>query len=323
MKNFLKFIGGSLFSNYGVLDGKNRKFYQSLIVVVLSLIFALIPIFSMQMGVKGSDVLTSQTNASLDVSLNLFSKYLKDDANASFVTTTDGKFEVKGFKEKELTDWQGNHLLTVYAFESSENVEELMNKFTNGYIDEAHPTSVNPKSFMLIGEDVMYIYTFNGTAKNTLYENGDVKESAKPTETFVGYARTYKGVDFASFYNEAEGYDYCYNKWVSALNNLYKPYKTSTTLYSLSIYTLLNIVIVVTMSLIVMILTRIRSGQCEKLTFVQSLNCVNYASLCPSLISILLGFLITALAPVAFILCLGIRCVFLGFKASQPMAKVR
>ena len=79
MKDFFKFLGGSLFSNNNVLKGKKRKFYQSLIVVILSLIIAIIPVFVYTMRVNGSQAITKTDNSSLDVSLTLFSKYLYEN----------------------------------------------------------------------------------------------------------------------------------------------------------------------------------------------------------------------------------------------------
>ena len=113
------------------------------------------------------------------------------------------------------------------------------------------------------------------------------------------------------------GADYCYNEWKNALNKMYKTYKLNSLFYSCFVYTGLNVVIIVTMALVIMILTKIRSATCEKMTFIESLNCVNWASLCPSLISILIGFLISNLAAVAFIICMSIRAIALSIKATQ------
>ena len=317
MKNFLKFIWSSLFSNEAVLYGKKRKFYQALIILIISLIIAIAPILSFTLSSKGSDILTNSNNSSLDVSLHLFSKYLSEDENAHFYTTSDGTFEANGFKEKVFTDSLGDHLLTVYSASNGEVLTDIVTKYTNGYIDENTTISEKPKSFMLISSEVIYIYTFSGNAKNEI-TNGEVTKSATPSKAYLGYATEYKGVNFKDFYkNEWGGDQYSLEQWSIALNKMYEPYKEASILYNCSIHLLLNIIITLTMSLIIFILTKLKSSQCEKMTLGQSLKCVCFASLSPALISWILSLLISSLSSVAYILCLGIRCVFLGSKATN------
>ena len=317
MKNFLKFIWSSLFSNETVLYGKNRKFYQAFIVLVISLVVAIAPILSVTLSSKGSDVLTSSTNSSLDVSLHLFSKYLSEDDNAHFFTTTDGTFEANGFKEKVITDSVGNHLLTIYAASNGEVLTDIVTKYTNGYVDENTKISEKPKSFMLISSEVVYIYTFSGDAKNEI-KNGEVTKSATPSKTYLGYATEYKGVNFKDFYkNELGGDQYSLEQWTIALDKMYQPYKEASILYNCSIHLILNVIIAFTMTLIIFILTKLKSNQCEKMTLAQSLKCVCFASLSPALVAWVLSLLVSALSSVGFILCLGIRCVFLGSKATN------
>ena len=315
MKDFFKFLGKTLFSNTNILAGKKRKFYQSLIIVTLSLIFAILPVFVYTVSVKGSSILTKSANGSLDVSLNLFSKYLSEDSSASLKVNDKGEFEVNGFNEKSFYAGE-KHLLTVRVIDEGDNLETIKKYYNDGITDGV--ASETPKSFMLISKTKIYIYTFASDSKNELYEDGTVKKNASYTSSYVGDGKNFKGKDFSTFYkNEVGGEDYCYNEWKNALNKMYKTYKLNSLFYSCFVYTGLNVVIIVTMALVIMILTKIRSATCEKMTFIESLNCVNWASLCPSLISILIGFLISNLAAVAFIICMSIRAIALSIKATQ------
>lgn len=318
MKDFFKFLGKTLFNNQAVINGKNRKFYQSLIVVLLSLIFAILPVFSLTMSMNGSSVITKTDNSSLDVSLNLFSKYLSENSDTvAFKTTEDGEFYVEGFTEKEFYVGE-KHLLSIKVLSDNDNLTEISKFYTEGTTD-GKPT-VNPKSFMLIGKTELYIYTFANGAKNVLNEDGSIKSTASYTTTYLGYASSFKNQNFADFYhNELNGSSLCVEEWSHALNKMYKPYKQSTVLYTCSVYSALNLVIIVTMSLITMIMTKIRKNQCEPLTFVQSLNCMNWASLSPAIISMILGFLFSSLASIMFIICIGVRSVALSSKASSNL----
>ena len=316
MKDFFKFLGKTLFSNANILNGKKRKFYQSLIVVTLSLIFAILPVFVYTVSVKGSSILTKNSNGSLDVSLSLFSKFLQEDPSASVIVNEKGEFEVTGFSEKSFYSGE-KHLLTVKVMNESDDIETIK-KYYNDGITDGLPTET-PKSFIAISKTKMYIYIFAGDAKNEMYEdNISVKKNASYTSNYVGMGRDYKNQDFATYYkNEVGGEDYCFNAWKTALNKMYKSYKLNSLFYSCFVYTGLNVAIIVTMALVLMILTKIRSASCEKMTFVESLNCINWASLCPSLISLIIGFLITNLAAVAFIICMSIRAIALRIKATQ------
>lgn len=319
MKDFFKFIFGSLFSNNRILSGKDRKFYQSLIVVVLSLIFAILPIFTITMRSSGSAILTKTDNASLDVSLNLFSKYLHDekDNGVKFVTTSDGTFEVTGFNDNVKEIYAGEKLLlTIRILEENEDPNVIADTYRHG-ITDGKP-SETPKSFILISDKKMNICIFAKNAKNTLTEEGTIKKAAAYTSSYVGYPSSFKNQDFADLYDNSEkGDEITYKNWKHALNKMYEPYKTTNVLYSVGLYTAINIAIILTMALITMILTRLKSSQCDKMNYRQALNCMNYAALCPALIGMIIGFLISSLASIGFVICIGVRSVFLGFKASQ------
>lgn len=317
MKDFLKFFGGSLFSNTNVIKGKNRKFYQSFIVVVLSLLIAIIPILVYTSRASGADIITKADNSSLDVSLNMFSEYLAtNEDGASFVTTSDGLFKATGFTEKEFTVGE-KHLLTVRVVGENDNENDLIEYYRLGTDLNGKPTET-PKSFMLIFERKINIYTFSRNASNTLREDGSVKKKASFTTSFVGYSKSFKNQNFASFYHDELGGDQdCFDQWKNALNKMYQPYKTSNLIYSMTLYTVLNVVIILTMALITMILTRLKSSQCEKMNYKQALNCINFSAFTPAVIGMLLGFLLSNIASIGFILCMGIRSIFLGFKASQ------
>lgn len=320
MKDFFKFLGKSLFNNQVIINGKNRKFYQGFIVLVISLIFAILPVFSLTMNMNGSNALTRTDNSSLDVSLNLFSKYLSEDSEASFTTTSDGEFLVAGFSEKSFYA-DDKHLLTVRVISETDDITKISEYYTQGTNSEGKPTE-NPKSFMLIGKTELYLYTFANGAKNVLNEDGTIKSTASYTTTYLGYSSAFKGQDFASFYHDGlDGFDLCVEDWSKALNEMYKPYKQSTVLYSCSVYTALNVVVVVTMALITMIMTKLKKDQCQPLTFVQSLNCLNWASFTPSVIAMLLGFMFSSFASVLFIICIGIRSVSLSSKAAIGQVK--
>ena len=317
VKDFFKFLWHTLFNNMNIINGKRRKFYQGFIVVVLSLFIAIIPVLTFTCQVNGSDILRKRDNASLDVSLTMFTDYLADENNnAKFYTSEDGQFVVEGFKELDFSSSEGKHLLTVRVVGQGEDITKISQEYTEG-ITNGKPTTT-PKSFMLIEKDQIHIAIFTKGAKNELKDDGTIKKAATASSTYIGFAKAFKGHDFSTFNDVVDGKEpNCVDAWAHSLNKMYEQYKVSNVLYSISLYTALNIVILLTMALITMVLTRVKSAQCEKMTYVQSLNCMNWASLSPSIIAMILGFLIPSFASVAFIICIGVRSVSLGFKASN------
>lgn len=325
MKNYLSYVFGTLFSNQNVLDGKKRKFYQSLIIVVLSLIFAILPVFVSAMNASGATILTKNNNASLDVSLSLFSKYLQEDSSVSFTTSNEGKFVVTGFVDKEIKIGERT-ALAIHVLQENESLTDVAKKYQDGITSEGKP-SETPISFFIISEDRINICTFLTTSKNTLKEDGTIKKNASANGTYVGYAKTFKGQDFSTFFtsetkvDNVSGSDYCYNSWKKALNKMYEPYKTSTVLYSVGVYTAVNIVIVLIMALVLMLMSLLKKEKQSRINYLEALNCTNYASLTPSIIAMILGFIFSNFASISFVLCMGVRSVFLCSKINNPSDK--
>ena len=71
----LKYVWKTLFNNAAVYEGRKRKWYEALIIFLLAIIVALIPTLVSVSGVKGSSVLTSNTN-NIDIALKDFSNDL-------------------------------------------------------------------------------------------------------------------------------------------------------------------------------------------------------------------------------------------------------
>ena len=77
MKKFIKFLFKGLVNNEEVIyESKKHPWWSAAIILILSIVVAIIPSFVSIAKIKGSEVLTSSQNASLDTSLVLVSKHL-------------------------------------------------------------------------------------------------------------------------------------------------------------------------------------------------------------------------------------------------------
>ena len=71
----IKYAWKTLFNNAAVYEGRKRKWYEAFIIFLLAIIIALIPTLVNVSGVKGSAILTSNTN-NIDIALKDFSNDL-------------------------------------------------------------------------------------------------------------------------------------------------------------------------------------------------------------------------------------------------------
>lgn len=331
MKKFLKFLGIGLFSNRKLIDESEEHSYLSaFIVLFISLIIALVPIFVSVMNTNGGGAISASNNAGLDNSLVVFSKYLSDNKdNISLKIDENGKVDVDashfadGSKEyivyvKQTKDGVDidKEVLAVRICSSS-NAADFQKMYAYGCHELNGQVSATPRSYLIITEDNLFLGTYLNTATNTLSEdNTSVATLATANATITGFHKDAKGTDFTTLYGES--YTTAVTNWTELLNKEYLSVKYNTLWINLGILTGINAGIVLIVSLLIMILTRLKSSQGVKLNYVQAFKIVCFSSLSPAIIGMALGFFMTMFAQIGFVLCIGLRSTFLGMKASRP-----
>ena len=129
MKKFFVFILKSLFSNKEAIKGKKQPLWAAFIVAIISLICAALPTVISVASSKGESLVTSSTNSSLDISLPLFSKYLKDE---SIVLRVQDKELVTTFTETVIKA-QDKDLLAVKYVTNDAEFKEAQEKLFGDY----------------------------------------------------------------------------------------------------------------------------------------------------------------------------------------------
>ena len=321
MKKFFKFLLKGLVNNEEVIyESKKQPWWTAIIVFLLSLVIAVIPSFVQITRIKGAEVLTTSQNASLDTSLILVSQHLEEN-NIKNEIDEQGKINVdalipEGKEYYQHTVVAQNKELLIFTICNDQKATNLIKNYSEGKKSSNDIIKENPYSSLIITEDKVYLTTYLNTSKNVI-SNGAITESAKASYSFVGLNESAKGTDINSFY-ATKDIETCLNHWETFLNDLYKISKTQYLWGYTGVLSAINLGVALLVSLLTMILTRLKSATGEKLNYLNALQIIAFASLAPAAIGCLLGFVISSFAQIGFVLCLGLRATFLGLKAANP-----
>ena len=343
MKKFLKFLLKGLYSNQEIIEeSKSKPFWQSLIILVISLVVAVIPLFSSIASTNGSDILVNKSaqNCSLDTSLTLFSKYLNEH-NISIKINDEGKIDTTSFvlnpseqeKDQYAVNTNGKDILYVRvvhekddpATEENEEIEALkkyQEMFNSGKTSLKGTASTQPLTYALISTNHFQIVGFynQSSVVNTLDEENNVTSYAKASLSFSGEHTELKGTDLSTFYDKTQEnpFDTSVQNWKTFLDKEYHGQKVRTLWTYTGFITALNVAVLLILSLVIMIISRLKSSKGEKLSYLTALKMASFASLSPAIIAIPVGFLFKAVAQISFIFIVGLRCTVLAMRAANP-----
>ena len=335
MKKFIKFLFKGLVNNEEVIySSKHHPWWSAVLVLLFSLIIAVVPSFVQIAQVQGSEVLTASQNASLDTALNLVSEHLEAN-NMKIVIDEEGCIDIsKAIPDNEYTKYeedsngnktkvayeysvvaQGKELL-VFTICSPSDVDAYKTLYSEGKKSSSDAPSAQPRSSLIITETNVYITTYL-TTNVISTEDGSILEAATPSYEYFGSNVSAKGTDINSFY-ASKNYNDCLNHWEKFLVDAYRMNKTQYLWTYSGILAAINLGVALLVSLLTMILTRLKSATGDRLNYLEALKIICFASLAPALLSIVLGFFVSSMAQVGFVLCLGLRTTFLGMKAANP-----
>ncbi len=282
------------------------------------------------MNTHGGALVTASTNGGMDNTLTVFSKYLSDNKDSvNLKIDENGKVDVDnshfadGSKEyvvyiKQPVDGvdTDKEVLAVRIC-SNDQAATWQKHYAEGKHSTEDVVSETPRSYLIITEDNLYLGSYLNTAKNTLSEDKlSITTQASLNNSLTGFHANAKGTDFTTLYGD--GYTSATTNWANFLTLEYNTVKYNTLWVNLGILLGINAGIVLIVSLLLMILTRLKSSQGVRLNYPQAFKVICFASLSPAIIGMALGFFITMFAQIGFVLCLGLRSTFLSMKASRP-----
>lgn len=343
-----------------IKEGRKQKWWLTFLILVLSIAISLIPTLVTILNTNGSAIINNGQTQNIDYALERLSfEYLNGNEAKVVLKIVDNKMvmeENKTFSDveehKELTI-KGNEkvayveigrdnepilLVTYVKFSIQENAaynnigEKVSDVKNQLYIshktadkedDEGYSTSrlINT---LIFAEDGFYFFAYENNSTTKYKLNADGTLSFKNTAQENGLVGTYgniasKNANLTTFANSTSPTQ-TVERWKSFFDQAYKPQKTATLITSLLIYASLNVVIVLVMSLTIVIMSRFKSAQCGKIGFGGALKLVSFATLCPSILGMLLGFIIPKLQAISFLMFVGFRCIFLSTRLTRGEA---
>ena len=326
----IKFIFSSLFSNQKIIDeSKKQPWWLAILLVVLSCIIAVVPIFTSVMGSNGSDIISTAQNYSLDYSLQKFSQ---DYLNGSTCTIKieNGKLTAENFDFAEVKHDNQITLLVKYvpfekggliyketfAEEASSVLDDLLTSDQYVIPAEGEQTETTTKgraySTLLLGSEGVYLYAYNSKATVTYTIHETTKEktiTSRPTPV-ASISNFYAGT------TEAEKSSNALKSWKSFFDVAYAEPRNATAWSTSGMYLGINAVILLVSSLMIFLLSKSKTS-IKKYKFLESLKMICFYALCPALLSLLVGLIFPSFISMGFMMFIVLRVTWLSMKATS------
>lgn len=347
----LKFAFKSLYSNQVIIDErKNKPWWLALIMFVLSLIIVGLPTFISGMTAKGSSIITSKSNQ-IDVGLGLLSRELVSPSRLLWIDETSGELvyddqiitpsnaEGEVPTPMKISDkaavFTGPYVnaegktstvtyLNVYFFPELDDYKntddaKTMNSIINDKIlakdkEDSNTLKNVPVSFMILTRTTIRLYVYPIVGATT---------SSTTVGAIQGVFSKLKGFSF----NDAEtGLATVDSKkalanWSVFFDKAYEPIKVSKTWLSTGVMVGISAVVTVFVGLLLFVMTRGKSNVIRDTSFLQALGMGIYLAPTCALISSLLSLVMASMASMGFLLCIGVRAMFLMMKTSGGYGK--
>lgn len=326
--SLIKFIFSSLFKNETVIEeSKKRPWWLAIVLLVVSCVLAVVPCIVNVLGQNGSDIITATENYNIDYSLKTFTyEYLRQDSETEAkvrISITDGVLTCSSQEVMPVMHGEDVTLLVQYVPDTTK-LDETVNELKTYIPTETATTPI--KSMLLLGNDSVYLYLFASDANCTfLMENGQkvIQSSSDPVTSVSGnYKKVQDSVaNFNAYYDStlsaSAAYEAALTKWKTFFDQAYAaPRNTLALTYSL-MFSGLNLLIVLIMSLTIFLLSRSKNS-IRKYSYLTALKMSCFASLSPAILALIFGFMIPAMQSVSFVLLFGLRATWMGMKATSP-----
>lgn len=340
-----------------IKEGRKQKWWLTVLVLLLSILISLIPAFVSILNTNGSAVITNSMTQNVDYSLERFSfEYLNGDEAKIVLKIEDGKMKMeegKTFSDigtaKKITikgdeeisyieigrENQTTMLISYIDFSVQKNpvynnINEKMVDVRNA-LAVSYPTA-EPKdsegfqvskmyTTLLFTEDFFYFHVYPNDATTKFLVQPDGTLSLKETASASGMTGVYSDVEtrnrnLTTFFNSSMP-SQTMERWKTFFDQAYQPTKMSNLMLNSIIYASLNVLVVLIMALTVVIMSRFKSAQCGKVGFGGALKLITFATLCPSLLAMLLAFIVPTMQSIGFLMFVGFRCIFLSTRLTR------
>lgn len=352
--NILKFLAKGLFSNTVIInESKEKKWWLTFLILILSILLSILPTFTSIINYSGSDILNN-SSLQLDYSLQRLShEYLSNSDDAKLVfEIVDGKLNVKKsiddlenkkeivLKSKETISYleikrdDEITLLVSYVKYDEENEKDTYEKLSDKSEDVFNRLAGNALYNVKDSENKSHMYStllfFEESFSIRLYDNSATTEYSFNENNEISLSKSASvSASMSGLYETVSTQNKNLNlfdntnpekikaKWKSFFDESYSAIKNQSILINCSVYSSLNVFIVLFMSLMLFIMTRFKTSLCGKQSFGTCLKFVSFAALCPALLSLLTGYILPAFQSISFLTFIGLRSIFLSTRLTK------
>ena len=341
---------GSLISNAAALRGaKNGPFWLTLLFFIFSLLLPIIPIFVTQANTKGSSFLGSNTY-SLEKYLPSIGLDLKKQGYELGVTE-EHELEVYKYNEERkanenisLTEFTSSKPFAVYENQVSKQYDFVVyvSNETKSAEKKAFNTVVNTTkytlntttkseekegvyipSYMILFKNSIYvaIYSKDSTTAVTGSYMGDYKTMEVTKEGLTKFLKVTdkEGKEVAANIYDNNYTDGVMNNFKKVMDKSYDTLKVQNMWGTSGIYLGIFAGLSIVMGFLMWILTRGKNNPNNYFTPWLTQKVEARLALAPALITLILGFFMPQYIPIAFILTLGLRVMWISMKELRPL----
>ena len=335
---------GSLVSNAAALRGaKSGPFWLTLVMFILSLFLPIIPIFVTQANTKGSSFLGSNSY-SLEKYLPSIGLDLKNQGY-EFRITEAHEFEIfKDNKNVPLTEYTTSAPFAVYENQVSKQYDFVIyvsnetgsaekkafntavsgTKYTlNTTTKSEEKDGVYTPSYMILFKNSIYvvIYSKDSTTAVTGSYMGDYKTMEVTNEGLTKFLKVTNkdGKEVTANIYDSNYTDGVFNNFKKVMDKSYETLKIQNMWGTSGIYLGIFAGLSIVMGFIMWILTRGKNNPNNYFTPWLTQKVEARLALAPALITLILGFFLPQYIPIAFIVTLGLRVMWISMKELRPL----
>ena len=329
---------GSLFSNdKAIACSKVSPLWLTIILFFVAVIIPIVPLAVSAANSYGSAFIGNNSYGFEKTMPKIALEMAKDDikfltVNEDHELSITNDDAVASYKHVNSTTGHTEMEVFFSAAKESKSKSAFINSVADHkYVlnDDGENTTYYHSSYTVFFNNSIYccIYEPNSTNIITASSYGDYK-SFKPGTNLVELLTTVEGQKLAPT-SDAQILDLLadnkvnngvFNNWKTVFNKAYETSKVRNvwlgSLLYLGIYTGMSLI----MALLIWIMTRGKNNPFSYLSLLACFKIESWASVCPGLIALVLGFFLTQYAVMLFIMTLGMRVMWIAMRQLRPQA---
>ena len=338
-KSFLSNFFGGLISNDRAIEGaKTNPWWVALIIGIVGVLLPVIPITVSQAKTYGASFLAAnkynfdQNIASITVELLKANEEFVVDDNHLLQYEANPDLTVRGGLEPiatKINSSDGQYELMLY----------YMNEGKSGITNFIQ--SVDAKTYKVgttniaIEEDVKYAPSYVILFRDGIYTRLNKNNSTEAGKgTYTNYTTDWKeyapghrllastlgDIELANADpdHKASDRDVIYKNWVDIYNKAFMSQKRYNTWVTSAMFLGIYVGLLFIMGLLLWLLTRGKNNMFNYLKFFDTQKMAWWACLCPGLLAMIVGFIFSNFAQMAFIVLLGLRTMWIAMKQLRP-----